>query len=291
MKKILVPTDFSECAEAATEVALEIALRVKAQLYFLHLHPGETKNGHASMNSDSAKHKFHQPSGLLGNVRQALSELVSRAERQGVDAKPILVFDESKDQISTHAQAFEIDLIVMGSKGAHGLREIFIGSNAQYVAKRSSIPILVVKDRPDSPGFENIIFASTFVDDVKSPLNFIVDFSKLWDAKIHLLFVNTPSNFMDSQTIITKMNTSVEGMDATFTFNTYNAPTEEAGISEFAKSIDADLVSLVTNRKSGFEEILSPDLSEKMVNHAAVPVLINNCVRDVEPERVQQAML
>ena len=95
----------------------------------------------------------------------------------------------------------DIDLIVMGSQGASGLQEMFIGSNTEKVVRRSKIPVLVIKKEVDDFVVDNIIFASDFNKESKSTFHRVVHFAELFNAKVHLLYINTIHNFNTTKNI------------------------------------------------------------------------------------------
>ena len=85
----------------------------------------------------------------------------------------------------------------MGSHGAHGAKEI-LGSNTQKVIRNAKVPVLVLKDEPAKFEVNNIVFASTFQEDVHLSFEKVIAFAELMDAQIHLLNVNMPFNFQES---------------------------------------------------------------------------------------------
>jgi Universal stress protein family len=66
--------------------------------------------------------------------------------------------------ITDYVSAKSIDVIVMGSHGASGVKEFFIGSNAEKVVRRSSVPVFVLKDFYDDP-IGGIVFPYTLETD------------------------------------------------------------------------------------------------------------------------------
>lgn len=139
MKNILVPTDFSDCADEATIVALDIARRAKAEICFLHLCKVTPIGSHAAVHGGTSNCDHHSGE---GHVKNELDKLVRLAENLGIHAKPVLVRDGGQERIKKYVRPFNIDFIVMGSHGASGLKDIFIGSNAQRMVGDSSVPVL-----------------------------------------------------------------------------------------------------------------------------------------------------
>lgn len=272
MKNILVPTDFSDCANEATMVALDIARKAKAEICFLHLHKVTPMGSHAAMHGGTSNCDHHSGE---GHVKGELDKLVRLAENLGIRAKPVLVRDEGQEQIRKYVRPFNIDFIVMGSHGASGLKEAFMGSNAQRMIRDSSVPVLVVKNKIEKFQPGNIVFASNFEREIEGAFEQVKDFAVLWNAKLHLLYVNTSHNFKQTDQTRSNLNYFAGKLPGT-SINIYDASREKIGIQEFAHEKRADLIAMTTHGGSGLMKILLPSIAESLVNHEEVPMLIIN---------------
>jgi len=165
-------------------------------------------------------------------------------------------------------------MIIMGSHGANGIKDFTLGSNAQKVVRKTKVPVLVVKNKPIKTEISSIIFASTFDKNQLDPFQKIRSFSDLLNAELHLLYVNTPYNFKETN--------EIEGLLQTFCVNcekkackkhSYNALNEERGIKEFMSTAQIDIFAIATEGKSALMQLFSPSLTESIVNHLDIPVL------------------
>lgn len=273
MKNILVPTDFSNCARAAESIALELALKAKAEIHFLHI--ADTPVDWVKLPLEKEK-LFPETLALIAHAKSELFELKKRAENLGLEVKTYLTFNESRKGIDAHIKQHHHDFVVMGSHGASGLKTL-IGSNAQKVVRYSPAPVLIVKEQVQPFKVDNIVFASTFQIDVHKPFQKILEFADLMDAEIHLLNVNMPFHFQESDKAEEKMKAFLEDCPrGTCSINIYNAHNEERGIRKFAESINADLIAMTTHGKTGFLKMISPSITESLVNHSTIPVLSVN---------------
>ncbi|HNP94051.1 MAG TPA: universal stress protein [Cyclobacteriaceae bacterium] len=276
MKKILVPTDFSDCANAAVTVALDIAKKAQAEIYFLHMHETAPEGGHAHMHGGghtiSSHHHSHE-----GHHKNELDKLVRLAEQKGVSAKPVLVKNTGNEQIISYIEGYQVDLVIMGTQGTSGLSEFISGSTAQRIVRESPVPVLVVKEGNEKRQFKNIVFASSFEEDVHKPYLRIVELADLLGAHIHLLYVNMPFNFKETDEAEANMHDFHKKCPrGTCSINIYNALNEERGIQKFANSIHADVIALTTHGRSGFLKLMSRSVTESLVNHSQIPVLSVN---------------
>jgi len=273
MKNILVPTDFSDCARVAEELGFKFAKKANAEIHFLHL----LRTPVDWVKLPLEKEDFYpEVKKRIGAAKSKLSQLKRDAEKIGLKAQTFLVYDKGQEEIDLHIDHHKHDFIIMGSYGAKGLKEV-IGTNTQRVVRYSSAPVLVVKKKSQKFEIKNIVFASTFEEDVQKPFQKVVDFAKLMGAKIHLLNVNVPFNFKETDEIEAKMQSFLErSTNESCTINIYNALNEERGIQKFAESISTDMIALTTHGRTGIMKMISPSITESIVNHSEIPVFSVN---------------
>jgi nucleotide-binding universal stress UspA family protein len=275
MKKILVPTDFSTCAENAVAVALEIARKGGSEIVFQHLFQDNSGSLH-TLKPESKLKRHEEHDAALGQAKSNLDELVHRAEKAGIKATPLLVMDKGVDKIENYIEPLKVGLVVMGSHGATGIREMILGSHTQRVVRHATAPVLVIKYKPDLVEFTNILFASTFQEDTSPVVGKLVEFAKLWNSTIHLLYVGLEKDKQSKAEVEEKMNQLTKrfpSVKLTQNFITTNDP--EWGIKYAAKDIKPDLIGVTTNLTVG-AFIFNHSLAENLVNHEEIPVFVIN---------------
>lgn len=273
MKKILVPTDFSAFGKIAENTAISIAEKSKASIEFMHLMDiPKYLNQSATANTQLPE----ELKSKIGNAHQYMNDLVHRVEKLGLNAKSYITETTGIEVIKNHIDHHNIDLVVMGSHGVSGFREAFLGSNTQRVLRTVATPVLVVKHELPSK-INNIVFASTFKEDVHSAFLKILSIAKIYEANIHLLYVNMPYNFEDSNTSADRMQEfAAQYPTQQFKHHIFNAFDEVSGILKFSKTHEIDLITTTTHGKSGFVQMLSPSITESLANHSTLPVLSIN---------------
>ncbi len=275
MKKLLVPTDFSPCADNAVDVALEIGRKAGAEITFLHLFPDKSGSMHTLKPESKLTHHAEQDA-EAGNAKARLDELVHRAERMGIKAKPLFVLDKGVDKIENYIKPLEIGLVVMGSHGASGIRELIVGSQTQWVVRHSPTPVLVVKYKPDPIEFPNILFASTFHKDPAPHMDCLIRFAGLWNGTIHLLYIGLEKDKQSKAEVEEKMNAlSNRFTDVKFTQNFITTNDTEWGIKHAAKDIKPDVIGITTDITVG-SLLFNHSLAENLVNHEEIPVFVIN---------------
>ena len=268
MKKILVPTDFSECSINALNAAIRIAKKTAAEIELVHVYDRPVI-GFVDLNIDHKKNKA-----MLMNAQKTIDTMVAEKEQEGVKIIPHILADIPLTEIMDQKQFSTIDLIVMGSQGSEGLKELFIGSNTEKVVRKSKVPILSLKEDQGAFDLKNIVLASNFYKELEGVFHQMNDFLKVFDPHYNLLKVVTPGNFETSHYSRRMMTEFAERFKLTnYSSHIYNDNNIEAGILNFAKEMKADAIVIATHGRKGIEHLINGSLAEDVVNHAITPVL------------------
>lgn len=213
---------------------------------------------------------------LIKATEDRMADLLNTPGLEDIKVTSSIRIGKPFEMIYEELDSGEFDMVVMGSKGASGFREMLIGSNAEKMVRRAEVPVLTVKEHEDGSSFKNIVYASTFGEDDLF-ISKVKHFQELFDSTIHLLRVNTPNNFQTdllSQKIMSRFAKAHNLSNVTF--NVYNDTIEEDGILYFAQEIDAGMIAMQTHGRTGFAHLLSGSIAEDVVNHSKYPVLTYN---------------
>lgn len=285
MKRILVPTDFSTCANYAANAAIALAQKSQSKIYFIHYMTIpvswlQLDSGHDKVYPDITQE--------VNEVTEDLKSLVNSCEAKGVQADYFIAFNESASNITRYIREQVIDLVIMGSHGSSGVRELFIGSNAQKIVRQSHVPVLILKNEQKS--FENIEFSfiSDFEAESIKPFQELLNVAEVLNAKVNLIYFNTPAYFVDNWEINHRME-SFEFMAGPLLgkieiINTY---VFEDGLVRYTEEQANPIVAMATHGRHGVSRVFYGSVTEKAVNHLSVPVLsmkINESVRESRME-------
>jgi len=272
MKRILVPVDFSKEAEAAARVAATIAKKTNSEIFLVHmLELPVTTIDPAEMNTISSEPQIIYFMKLAHKKFETFKKLPFL---KGIRVVETVQFQHAFSGIIDESKKNKIDLIVMGSQGASGLQEMFIGSNTEKVVRKSTVPVLVIKKNIKNFDIKSIVFASDFNKESKSTFQRVIDFSNIFDAKINLLYVNTIHNFNTSDIIEKRIAKFMKDFDfSNYTTNIYNDISIEKGILSFGRKINADLIALNTHGRSGLSQLFNGSIGQELANHALRPVV------------------
>ncbi|WKN33250.1 universal stress protein [Porifericola rhodea] len=276
MKSILVPTDFSEQAQYALDLAYGIAKKTDATVKLLNV--VEAPHG----TSFNAMGEVTAPDGmdsvffaqLLKRMKDQLAELVQNPKYKDIALDGEVAIGNPYESIARSITDQEVDLVIMGTQGSSGLEEVLVGSNTEKVVRRAHCPVLTVKEAVDAASIKNIVFATSLRDDEDEHLvKELIKLQSLFDAKLHIVSVNTPSSFENDRYYKKEMKAFVEKHKLeNYTLNVYNDDVEEDGIVFFAEDINADMIALATHGRRGISHLLSGSIAEDVVNHAKRPV-------------------
>ena len=273
MKKIIVPVDFSEYSEYALKAAAQLAKKNGSEIYAVHML--ELSDAILTSVGESTE---PQAIFYLKLAEKRFNEFLNKAYLKDLKVTPIVKHFKVFSEINEVAKKHNADIIVMGSHGTSGIKELFVGSNTERVVRHSDIPVLVVKNNLLEVDFQVVLFACDFLEDsIKAYTNAVNMFEKE-GAKLYLVYVNLPSDRFQSSIEIekrvvnffTKADGNLDKMEDVHYVSDY---TVEDGILNFSNKIGADLIAIPTHGKKGLAHFFQGSVGEDVANHSALPVI------------------
>jgi len=269
--KLLVPTDFSDQAKYAFEVACQIAKRHSASIHLIHLVelPYSIFDSRKNPNLPEAIYFLKLAQQNFKEFRAAYEPLT-----QGLELFESVKFQSVQEGIQNYIEENAIDAVIMGSHGSSGLEELFIGSNTEKIVRNVDVPVFVIKKQHHHFDVKHFVFATDLENDNKDAMLKAVAFSKFFEAELKFVFINTPEQFKTSTELRNLYNNLKSELNLPLdNLNIYNDLTVERGILQYAKDEHADLIGIGTHGRKGLAHFLNGSLSEDLVNHAKRPVL------------------
>lgn len=272
MKKILVPTDFSEQAESALKVAAQFAKKHNSEIYILHMLelPTQLIDPATSGSGNQIPESIY----FMKLAHKRFEEVLSKDYLNGIKVYEAVQFQEAFDGIMEFTKDNNVDMVVMGSHGASGMKEVFIGSNTEKVVRNSDIPVLVIKDDIMVSDVKNMVYATDLMEKNKDSFIEAVQFCNMLNAKMHVVYINTSNKFKTDDYLEEKSTALLSGVDTNnLSFEVYGAESVEKGILKYASKKNADLIGVSTHGRKGLAHFLNGSISEDLVNHAKKPVV------------------
>lgn len=281
MKKILVPTDFSDAAGHAADLALRLAARHGAEIHLLHSvdvpdtwHEGRfTSAALASKSMREQRALYPEVQKRVGQARQDLETLSKRAERKKVKVSYEIAPNAAWEDVIRLAKLRKADLIVMGTRGAGALKEAFLGSNTQKVVRLAPMPVLTLHTAAPAPIANIAVFLDPLEKGVEKALpKLLAPF--LGDrTRVHLVNVNTPGRFQDTDSALEMLRAVAKRIEPTVMVHVCDHFSVPEGALAFARREGMDLIALPTHGRSGLQGLLSSSIAESIVNHSSIPVI------------------
>ncbi|WP_350285340.1 universal stress protein [uncultured Croceitalea sp.] len=269
MKHLLVPIDFSECAEYALEVAAQLAKRHDATITIFHM-IGVSE----SILSKSELQEQEEAKYYMKLAREKIKMLADKPYLKGINLKLLLQNYKIFEEINLVAEEQKIDLIVMGSHGRSGFSTFFVGSNTEKVVRSSQIPVLVVKKRHPNFTLDIIVFACNLKPENSLAYQKAKAFANTFGAKLYLVYINTMGvNFLSDIEVEARTEQFLGAIGEKLPIKIYNDYSVEDGIFNYAKTLMADLVIIPTHGRKGIAHFFWGSIGEKMANTIKMPLM------------------
>ncbi len=270
MKNILVPVDFSEPSAYALEVASKIAKQQKADITVLHM----LGLSEAVLTKDEAQ-EFEEAKYYMGLAKKRFKTFLDKPYLKGIKIHEIVQNYKIFSELNNVSRERHIDLIIMGSHGASGLNEFFVGSNTEKVVRTSDVPVLVIKDPAPDFKIKNILFACSFADDSVSAYKNATAFAENFSAKLTPIYINTPyDDFLStSETEERISNFMLKAGESKVEVEVYNDYSLERGLFNYCHKEQMDVLAIPTHGRRGLSHLFIGSFGEDVANHARLPVL------------------
>ena len=270
MKNILAAIDFSDCSINALEHAISIAVK---GLFTVHMvwvnNPIATKT---TIYSDSS-------SELIDEVKDQFDKLILKYQTEFPKLKLDYTIREGKvyREIINEARELGSMVVVMGTHGATGFEQFWIGSNANKLISISNIPVITVRAGINvSRTLSCIILPIDSTLETRQKVPFTVMLAKLFNAEIHILALYRTQ----VKNVRTRIDEYVEQVveymneeEVKYVTKRIEADNITLATIEYGKSIDANLVSIMTEQEISPYNLLIGPYAQQMVNSSPFPVL------------------
>lgn len=274
MKTIVVPTDFSPQADYALSAAAQLAKKQHAEIHLVHLL--ELPLNLIDPLNEGVGGDLPESMFFMELAHKKMNETLDqfKYQLQGINVKPVIEFDQTSDGILSIANDIHCDLIIMGSNGADGVEEFFIGSNTEKIVRHADMPVLVVKDDFELSQVKSLVFISNLKPNTKTAFKLALEFAQILNLEVHLVYFNTPKSFKTTPDIEALLDGFTSGIENNWgKFHIYNDLTLEDGIRHFTSQMDIDLLGMGTHGRQGISRLIETSKAERVVNHLKKPII------------------
>ena len=268
--KILIPTDFSVQAGFAYLMVQKLEEKTGVDLHFLHvLDVPDTIT--MSANGDIETCGEIDVKFIITQKEIAERKLANLKTLYGSHIQTHLVLGKVTDAILDFSEGNHFDIIVMGTKGAWGIKEKLSGSETQIIARRSKTPLLsLMCDRSDLV-IRNILLVHDFSNPVPEDLKLMHKLITAFGTKLHLLQIIS-GNVETEKTAVEDNMKKFAALNniSNYECHVINDKDVENGVIHFNQMINMDIVCIGTHGKGG---IFNQSATEKLINHLFKPII------------------
>lgn len=269
MKKILVPVDFSDFSKYALEVASKLAKQHGSGIVLLHMIGMSDSVLANSELAEEAEAKY-----FLKLAKDKIKELTGQKYLKGIAVNAIIQNYKDFEEVNKVAQEQDCDLIVMGSHGASGIRELFVGSNTEKVVRSSDLPVMVIKSKPEAFQLQRIVMACDLDLENISVYKKAEQFAESNGASLEMVYVHSAgANFMGRDDVTQRLEAFKQGLGKEVSIYFYDHNSVEKGILQYCFEKNADLLVIPTHGRKGLARFIVGSLAETVSNHAKIPVM------------------
>ena len=277
MKKILFPTDFSDTANSSFKYALRIAHQVDAKIHVLHTYKLPRLKG---VNLPTTLQSFYEEIQLeeFQNLKDHIPFYKKIQEEQGYNDVTVEYSISQGDTVRTIIQTArkeESDLIVMGTEGASGLKEITSGTRAGEVLENASCPVLIIpKDiaKDSLSNIQNIAMTVSLAEEENQAINRVLDFANLFSAKVQCINMDLFSTSSKPEMeILSQKYYHVPNID----FRIIQGTDLQEALVNYLEENNIDILVMLTHQRGFIQELFQGSLTKKMAYHISTsPILV-----------------
>jgi len=279
--KILVATDFSPASDRALDFAVSIARRFNSTVYLTHV---ITLDGYPMIAPEVAEVSYAK---LFNEAKLALDSLLSSGRFYGVARMTFIEQGTLWPTIEALVDKHKIDLVVVGTHGASGLKKLVIGSGAEQIFRHARVPVLTVGphisgEAPFEAEFKHILFATDFRASAEREAAYAFALAQQHRARLTLLNVVPYVEDYSEEAVTRRRNEVVKqlkellpaGVELTCKPEfqmVIGEPVEE--ILRWADQTKADLIIMGAKTRKGIVDHAPHPKAFEVVRNARCPVL------------------
>lgn len=265
MKKILVPTDFSKNTHSAIDFAIDIVNQLDGEMILLNTYKLARRAGMfigvEKMMREESKTEMAK---LIRKVKPRLGPKVTLKSKV-VKGDPI-------QTVVLAAKDLKADLIIMGTQGASGLKEVFIGSTTNGVINKTKLPVLAVPSSFKHKPIEVIVLSvSSNFNELGEKVNTLKMLATMNNSKIKGLHINTGNGEAKVQG---KVKDILEGTDHSYHEMAGSTAKINSIIQQFVKDNEADMLCMIKQNRGFWENLFHNSVTTIEVFHSEVPILV-----------------
>ncbi len=274
MRKIVIPTDFSENAMNAIRYAVEFFKYERCDVFIMHAYADEVYDHNTLVSReifDELKETVHRNSDK--QLAKILEEIYQISPNPRHTYNTLSVFGTLIDQANDLVDKENVDILIMGTRGKTDDRNLTFGSNTLQVLKYVKCPVLAIPKGCKYHQPKKILFPTDYVlPFMRRELKLLSTITKSFRSKTHFLYVSSFEKLSirqeDNKAFITSILSQSE-----LEFHRVEAENLTTAINEFIKQHEIDFLVMINSRHSYLENLLYQSTIDKIGLHIKIPFL------------------
>lgn len=275
MRTVLIPTDFSKNAMHAVQYASDLFKCERTQFYFLHAYADEVYGPYKTnteINIDIEKEKLEKESNK--KLDALIQEITDIPPNPRHTFKSFSVFDSLVDAVNDFVNEYNIDMVIMGTKGHTNDKKIIFGSHTVQIFKYVQCPVLAVPQEAEFQQPKKILFPTNYMLPYKRrELKLLNGLSREYKSEIHCLYISDFETLSTRQ-IDNKRFLSESLPDSYLFFEQTAVKNRTKAIQEYIKLKDIDFLVMVNSRHSFLEDLLYRSTVDEIGLTTNIPFLV-----------------
>ncbi|WP_291721023.1 universal stress protein [Bernardetia sp.] len=276
MQTIFVPLDFSENSLQALRHAIELAKISDSKIIVFHSYQPPQMGG----GSFTGKRKLTN----LGKqeAEDNMYKVVMGLEEAdyNLDFEHLVVEGDPMQRILFYIEEYNADLIVMGTQGATGLKEVFLGSVASKVIRDATCPVIIVPEKSKEMVYEKIIYATSLIADDKGVLSYLKGLAKDFKAKLECIHIE-----QDTETNKKFEELAKNHIEDDITFKSIEKEEDEKvgdTLLNYIHESPQTLLVMLRRERDFMQRIFGYSVTKKMAHRSESPMLIIKAADKIE---------
>lgn len=275
MKKIILPTDFSYNAYNAISYAMNLLKDEEATFYLMNTYTPAIYQ---------TEYLLHSPGQIgLGDIYQSesinqLEELQKQLQKEFKNPKHTIIthsaFNILVDEVSSMVANENADMVIMGTQGATGAKEIFLGTHTVHVIKKATCPVIAIPADFEYETPKEILFPTDFeVEYSEEQLTTLLDLAELHKSRIQVIHISSGYDLTEFQEQNkAKLEKILEKTPNLF----HDLPSQEiiTGINNFQLKNKMNMLAMIQNKHTFLESLFIEPVIKKIGFHVSIPFMV-----------------
>lgn len=278
VKRIMVLTELNRLSEISLEFTVDLAhkLNVK-EIVLLNLiisahRQTSDATGHAIDATGQLANELN--TAILKKHKKITEQQASEYSDNEVTILPSVKFSDSASTLNDFMKEYQTDLLICGSRDKLSFLEILFGSATEKMVRKVDYPMIVLTEEPEKADIHNIALAIDLEEDNQQGIEAAIDFARLLNAQLQLVYVITNNNI--------KANEAIEGLQKfakgknikNYSINVLNSQSLEDGLEGFVQKTRPDMLALVSQGKRKLHKLIYGSNTEEVISELEIPIFV-----------------